>query len=120
MGRLLQLQSKTGTGFTMCDLQRFQPVGGASGAQLAMQPVIRVQDASGNTITTDNTTQITVAIFSGTGGTLGGTQLVTVVAGVATFTNLTLTGTVGENYVLRFTSTPVLTPVNSANVTLTP
>ena len=43
-----------------------------------------------------------------------------VVAGVATFTNLTLTGTVGENYVLRFTSTPVLTPVNSANVTLTP
>lgn len=79
-----------------------QPVGGASGAVLATQPVIAVRDAQGNTVTSDNSTQVTVAIQSGAGGTLGGTQTVTMVNGVATFTNVTLTGTPGTNYVLRF------------------
>jgi Big-like domain-containing protein len=97
-----------------------QPVGGASGAALATQPVVAVRDGGGNLVTTDNTTQVSVAIFSGTGGTLGGTQTVTVVNGVATFATVTLAGTVGTNYVLRFTSSPALTPVNSSNVTVTP
>lgn len=57
--------------------------------------------------------------ISGAGGTLGGTQTVTAVNGVATFTDLTLTGTVGVNYVLQFTSNPVYTAANSANVTVT-
>ncbi|HLG05316.1 MAG TPA: hypothetical protein VI383_04120, partial [Gemmatimonadales bacterium] len=96
-----------------------QPVGGQSGNALNPQPVILIQDAQGNTVTTDNTTEVTVTIFSGVGGSLGGTQMVTATAGVATFTNVTLTGTVGENYVLRFSSNPVLTPVNSNNVTVT-
>jgi hypothetical protein len=96
-----------------------QPVAGASGAALATQPVIAVQDAQGATVTSDNTTQVSVAISSGTGGTLGGTQTVQAASGVATFSNLTLSGTVGVNYVLLFTSSPALTSVNSANVTLT-
>ncbi len=96
-----------------------QPAGGASGAALATQPVIAIQDAQGNTVTSDNSTQVTVAIFSGAGGTLGGTLTVTAVNGIATLTNVTLTGTTGTNYVLRFTSSPVLTAVNSNNLQVT-
>ncbi len=98
-----------------------QPVGGASGAVLATQPVVLVQDAEGNTVTIDNTTQVTVAIQSGAGGTLGGTTTVTAASGVSTFANVTLAGTVGVNYVLRFTDTVpgVLPFVDSGNVTVT-
>ena len=96
-----------------------QPVGGASGASLATQPVVEIRDAQGNRVTTDNTTQVTVAIQSGAGGTLGGTTTVTASSGVVTFAGLTLTGTVGENYVLRFTATG-LTLADSNNVTLIP
>jgi hypothetical protein len=95
-----------------------QPVGGASGSALATQPIIAIQDAQGGTVTSDNTTQVSVAV-SGAGGTLGGTQTVQAASGVATFTNLTLAGTVGVNYVLQFTASPALTPVNSGNVTVT-
>ncbi|MGA0871392.1 MAG: invasin domain 3-containing protein, partial [Phycisphaerales bacterium] len=96
-----------------------QPVGGASGSLLATQPVVVVQDANGNTVTTDSTTQIAVAIQSGTGGSLGGTTTITVSGGVATFTNLALTGTAGVDYVLRFTASPGLTSVDSSNLQVT-
>jgi hypothetical protein len=79
-----------------------QPVGGVSGAALAIQPVLAVLDAQGNLVTTDNTTQVTVTISAGVGGTLGGTQTETAAGGVVTFTTLTLAGTVGQNYQLRF------------------
>src|SRR5213078_1545285 len=39
--------------------------------------------------------------------------------GIATFSGVTLTGTVGTNYVLRFTSSPALTSADSNNVTVT-
>jgi hypothetical protein len=97
-----------------------QPVGGASGAALATQPVVTVRDQYGNTLTTDNSTVVTVAILSGTGGTLGvtanGSLTSTASAGVVTFGGVTLSGTVGQNYVLRFTSSPTLTAANSGNV----
>ena len=96
-----------------------QPVGGASGSVLATQPVLAIRDVSGNTVTTDSSTQVTLAIQSGTGGTLGGTLTRTAASGVATFSGVTLTGTVGQNYVLRFTSSPTLTLVDSSNVTVT-
>ena len=94
------------------------PVGSASGAALGTQPVVTVRDSAGNTVTT-STTAVTVAISSGTGGTLGGTKTVNAVAGVATFSGLTLTGTVGTNYVLSFTSNG-LTAATSGNLTVTP
>jgi hypothetical protein len=90
------------------------PVASASGTALATQPVVAIKDAQGNTVTT-STVAVTVAIRSGTGGTLGGTKTVNAVAGVATFSGLTLTGTVGTNYVLRFTSTG-LTQIDSGNI----
>ena len=66
-----------------------QPAGATAGSALATQPVVTVEDAFGNTITTgaDSTINITVALQSGT-GTLQGTVTKTAVAGVATFTNL--------------------------------
>ncbi len=45
--------------------------------------------------------------------------MVTAVNGVATFSNLTLAGTVGVDYVLQFTANPALTAANSNNVQVT-
>jgi hypothetical protein len=95
-----------------------QPVGGQSGGTLATQPQVEILDASGNRVTT-STASVTVAIQSGAGGSLGGTMTLAAVSGVATFTNLTLAGTVGVDYGLRFTSAG-LTSVDSNNVRVTP
>ena len=54
----------------------------------------------------------------GAGGTLGETLTATASSGVATFSGVTLAGTVGTDYVLRFTSGS-LTAAGSANVTVT-
>ncbi|NDD64479.1 MAG: hypothetical protein EBZ36_10970, partial [Acidobacteria bacterium] len=51
-----------------------QPVGGASGAALATQPVVVIRDAQGNTVTSA-TSAVTASIFSGA-GTLAGTTTV--------------------------------------------
>ncbi|OGT74676.1 MAG: hypothetical protein A3H44_03280 [Gammaproteobacteria bacterium RIFCSPLOWO2_02_FULL_57_10] len=72
-----------------------------SGVALAQQPVIEALDGAGNPV---SGLQVTAAIFSG-GGTLGGTVTATTDAnGLATFTNLSITGAPG-NRVLRFTAT---------------
>jgi len=77
--------------------------------------VVRIVDANGNTVTS-STVNVVVTIASGT-GTLSGTTTVAAVAGVATFTNLAITGTAGA-FTLTFTPTG-LTPVTSASITLT-
>jgi len=91
-----------------------QPAGGESGAVLPTLPQVEIKDASGNRVTS-STASVTVAIQSGADGTLGGTVTAAAVNGLVTFTNVTLTGTVGVDYVLRFTSTD-LTSVDSNNV----
>ena len=90
-----------------------EPVGSTSGSALATQPVVRVVDALGNTVTT-STASVTVTV---SGGTLGGTTTVTAVNGVATFTNLT--HTTAGTYTLTFTSTSptTLTSATSASFT---
>ena len=92
-----------------------QPTGAASGSQLAIQPVIRIIDASGNTVTS-STVSVVASIASGT-GTLSGTTSVTAVAGVATFTDLVITGTAGA-FTLTFTPTS-LTSATSNSITIT-
>lgn len=67
-----------------------QPAGAVSGAAFAVQPVVTVRDARGNTVTTA-TLAVTAALGSGT-GSLGGTATVAAVAGVARFTDLSITG----------------------------
>src|SRR5207248_2734450 len=87
-----------------------------SGVPFAQQPVIQIRDASGNPVSQGGVT-VTAAIATG-GGTLGGTLTATTTGtGVATFTNLAITGTAGDR-TLGFSSTGV-TVVNSATVTLT-
>jgi len=93
-----------------------EPVGGINGSLLATQPVVEARNQFGQRFT-DFTGNVTVDIATGGGGTLGGTTTVTAVGGVATFTNLTLSGVVGTNYALRFTSSP-LSSVISQTITV--
>ncbi len=84
-----------------------------AGVVFSQQPVVRVEDASGNLISTDNSTVVTAARLNGT-GTLQGTVSATVSGGVATFTNLA--HNIANTITLRFTSVPVLAPDSSSNI----
>lgn len=92
-----------------------QPIGSASGSALGTQPVIRIVDSAGGTVAS-STVNVVASIASGT-GTLSGTMTVAAVAGVATFTNLVITGTPGS---FTLTFTPIsLTAVTSNSLTIT-
>ncbi|NBO64006.1 MAG: hypothetical protein EBU88_03995 [Acidobacteria bacterium] len=93
-----------------------QPVAGASAVPLTQQPVVEIQDLEGNK--TSSTASVTVAIFSGSGGAITGTTTVNAVDGVATFTNLVMTGIGSQQYVLRFQSGS-LTPAQSNPIEVT-
>jgi subtilisin family serine protease len=96
---------------------RTQPAGAAAGQPLTTQPVIEVRDAGGNVATNDNTTVVTATIGSG-GGSLLGTATATAAAGIVTFTNLTVGGTVGSR-TLAF-SAPGLASAASSGFSLDP
>lgn len=83
-----------------------QPGGATAGLSLSTQPVVHVR-SGGVTTASDNSTVVTASIAAGTGpagATLTGTTSVTVVAGVATFSNLALSAA-GADYQLRFSAT---------------
>jgi hypothetical protein len=90
------------------------PVPVQGGTPFSVQPVVRVQDSNGNTVTSDETTQVSLGIAAGTPttggpGTLSCTSnTVTVVHGVGTFAGCKI-DKVGTAYRLNATSTPVLT-----------
>lgn len=88
-----------------------QPVGGAVGAQLLTQPIVELRDVSGN-LSTGSTATVTAGL-TGFTGTVAGTVAIPAVAGVATFSNLTVNGQPG-NYTLAFGSTGI--PGVAANV----
>ena len=94
---------------------RTQPSGAASAVALTVQPVIEVRDAAGNLVSTASTA-VTVAVASG-GGTLAGTVTATAVAGIASYTDLAITGLVGAR-TLQFSATG-LTAATSNSFTLT-
>ncbi|HEX8212012.1 MAG TPA: invasin domain 3-containing protein [Longimicrobium sp.] len=74
-----------------------------SGAAFPRQPVVQLQDANGNPVAQAGVS-VTAAIASG-GGTLGGTATInTNASGTATFTDLSITGTVGDR-TLSFSAT---------------
>ncbi|MDR3645017.1 MAG: invasin domain 3-containing protein, partial [Clostridia bacterium] len=68
-----------------------QPGGGVTGKALSQQPVLTLKDTYGNTKSDDSKDQMTVSIASGS-GTLNGTATVTLNSGVATFSDLGITG----------------------------
>ncbi len=87
-----------------------------SGVIFPQQPVVQLEDASGNPVNQSGTT-VTAAIASG-GGTLGGTATATTnAAGTAVFTNLFITGTVGSR-TLGFSATS-FTSITSTPVDVT-
>src|SRR5688572_16356660 len=87
-----------------------------SGTVFSQQPVLQLRDASGNPVSQSGVT-VTAAIASG-GGTLGGTATATTNAsGVASFTNLSITGSAG-NRTLSFSSAG-LTGATSAAISIT-
>ncbi|HKP29757.1 MAG TPA: Ig-like domain-containing protein [Gemmatimonadales bacterium] len=86
-----------------------------SGTLLQQQPVIQVRDAGGNAVAKSGV-QVT-AVLDGAGAALGGVRTVSTNAeGVATFTNLALTGPAGT-YRLLFAA-PSLTSVSSTGITI--
>jgi len=87
--------------------------GSASGSAFTTQPVITIKDAFGNTIT-NNSASVTMTV-SGNGTTIG-TTTVNAVAGVATFTNVGISGTAGTAYTLTFASAGL----TSATQSITP
>jgi hypothetical protein len=91
-----------------------QPGGALSGALLAPQAVVTLRDANNQLV--NSTAAVVVSIASG-GGTLNGTTSVAAVGGVASFTNLSITGAAGPR-TLRFASTG-LTAVVSGTFSIT-
>ena len=97
-----------------------QPIGGTSASALGTQPIVRVSDSGGNLTNTSNK-QVTASLFSGAGALSGTVIATTNTSGIATFTNLVVTGDTGL-YVLRFTDTTggsALTLVNSNSFSIT-
>jgi hypothetical protein len=97
-----------------------QPGGATATLSFTTQPVVHVRSPGGVTFTNDNSSVVTASIVSGTGtagATLTGTTSVTVVAGVATFTNLGI-NTAGTSFELQFEVVGILpqrsTPFNVA------
>ena len=90
----------------------------ASGAALATQPVVKVEDSGGNVVTSLNSGTATASIASGAGGSIaaGGTSG-TFNAGVATFSGLGLNGVSGTTYTLTFTGDG-FTSVPSTGITV--
>ena len=85
-------------------------------AAFSPQPVVQVQDANGNAVAQSGTV-VTAAITAG-GGTLGGTATATTTStGAATFTNLSISGTVAAR-TLVFSATGLTSA--SAQITTTP
>lgn len=90
-----------------------QPSGAVSGVAFTGQPVVQVLDA-GNALVTVGapaTAPITMAILSGS-GSLSGTTTVNAVGGVATFTNLKITGS--GSFTIQATSSGI-TLANSSS-----
>jgi len=89
-----------------------QPSTTSAGVAIAPAVTVIVQDAGGNTVTTDSR-NVTVAIGTNpSGGILSGTLTQAASAGVATFNNLSIDKQ-GTGYTLTAASSPVLTGATS-------
>lgn len=88
-----------------------------AGVNFAQQPVVKIQDQFGNTVT-DSTLTVTVSLQTGD-GTLSGAGGVAASSGVVTYAGLSIDKT-GTNKVLRFTqSTLTNQTVDTSAITIT-
>jgi outer membrane protein assembly factor BamB len=89
------------------------------GATITPAVAVAVEDANGNVETSDNATQVSLAIGTNpAGGTLSGGSAVTVASGIATFSGLSI-NTTGTGYTLTASSTPSYTAATSAAFNIT-
>ncbi len=91
-----------------------------AGSPFVPQPVVQIQDASGNLVNTDSTDTVTLAINTGTGTLTCTNATVTASGGVATFAGCSLTPGAAAVYTLKATSptTPALTQALSNSITV--
>ncbi len=89
----------------------------ASGAVLAVQPVVKVEDSGGNVITGSPST-VTATVTSGGSAAVSNTASVNTSTGLASFSGLALNSLVGT-YTLTF-SDGALTTAVSTGITVTP
>lgn len=89
--------------------------GAASGAAFTTQPVVTIRDAAGNTVTTDNSTVVTMTVNGN--GSVVGTAAATASAGVATFSTVGIRGTAGTTYTLSFAATGPAAVTQSISLT---
>ena len=95
------------------------PTNTAAGATITPAVTVAVEDANGNVETSDNATQVSLAIGTNpAGGTLSGGSAVTVASGVATFSGLSI-DKAGTGYTLTASSTPSYTGATSAAFNIT-
>jgi len=97
------------------------PVGTSRRTAFSAPPVVTFKIGPNNARVTDTsvTETVTATITSGTGGSLINTVSVAAVAGVATFINLALDGTINSAYKITFTSTRFGNSNESPAITLT-
>ena len=108
------------TGYPATKLAFTLQPGNASAGQTIPTVQVAVQNLNGQTVTTDNSTQVTVAIGTdaGPGGALTGLATVSAVAGIANFTNLAI-AKAGAGYTLTAAATG-LTGATSGNFNIAP
>jgi outer membrane protein assembly factor BamB len=95
------------------------PSNTAAGATITPAVTVAVEDANGNVETSDNATQVSLAIGTNpASGTLSGGSAVTVASGVATFSGLSI-DKAGTGYTLTASSTPLFTGATSAAFNIT-
>lgn len=93
------------------------PTGTIAGHPITPVLLVKVEDASGHVVTSDNST-VTIALSGNTNGaTLGGTLNIAAVNGIATFSDLALTKT--GSYMLSATD-GILIAAKSGNFNITP
>ena len=80
------------------------PVGDMTNTALTTQPALRVLDRYGNLATSNNTMVVTATLFESTGGVIRSGGSATAAGGIVTFSGLTVDGTPGALYKLRFTA----------------
>ena len=71
-----------------------EPGNGQSGSALSVQPVVTVEDASGNTVT-NSSLPITLSVGSGAGSVTCSANPVSAIDGIATFTGCSIAGSPG-------------------------
>jgi outer membrane protein assembly factor BamB len=95
------------------------PSDSAVGATMAPAVRVAVEDANGNVETSDNATNVSLAIATNpAGGTLSGGSAVTVSSGIATFSGLSV-DKAGSGYTLTASSTPSYSAATSTAFNIT-